>query len=300
MRILIADDDKTSRLILGKALQKWGYDVTEAVNGVEAVEILKKADSPQIVILDWMMPEMNGLDTVKEIKKIETENHFYIIMLTFKSEKNDIITVLNAGANDYLIKPFDAGEFQARVNVGRRVIELQQEIIESRKKLEYQIAHDLLTGMYSRGFIMDRLREEIARAERAGDKFVVAMCDIDHFKSINDRYGHQSGDKALCDFSKIIAENIRGYDIAGRIGGEEFLVIAPIKTIGEERAIFERIRKKVEEHIINLEKDKISLTVSIGVASYKKGETIDSLVAKADKLMYEAKKKGRNRVEFCE
>ena len=174
MRILIADDDKTSRQILGKALKKWGYEVEEAVNGTQAIEILKKPDSPQIVILDWIMPELNGLETLKEIKKIERENHFYIIMLTFKAKKYDIITGLNSGANDYLIKPFDIEEFQARVNVGRRVIEMQQELIESRKKLEYQIAHDLLTGMYSRGFIMERLREEIARAERVEDKFVVA------------------------------------------------------------------------------------------------------------------------------
>lgn len=300
MRILIADDDKTSRQILGKALKKWGYEVEEAVNGTQAIEILKKPDSPQIVILDWIMPELNGLETLKEIKKIERENHFYIIMLTFKAKKYDIITGLNSGANDYLIKPFDIEEFQARVNVGRRVIEMQQELIESRKKLEYQIAHDLLTGMYSRGFIMERLREEIARAERVEDKFVVAMCDIDHFKSINDRYGHQSGDKALCEFSKIIAENIRGYDRAGRIGGEEFLIIAPIKTAGEEKNVFERIRKKVEEHKIKLESGEISMTVSIGVVLYEKGATPDSMIAKADKLLYEAKKKGRNRVEFCE
>ena len=143
MRILIADDDKTSRLILGKELKKWGYEVEEAVNGTQAIEILKKADSPQIVILDWMMPEMSGIEVIRSIRKKEADVPFYIIMLTSKNEKADIIEGLNEGADDYLAKPFDFGELRARINSGKRIVELHKELVDSKKKLEYQLEPDV-------------------------------------------------------------------------------------------------------------------------------------------------------------
>ncbi len=296
MHVLIVDDEKTIRFILGKALKKWGYEIVEAKNGEEAAAILNREDAPKIVILDWMMPEMSGIEVIRSIRKKEREIPFYIIMLTSKSEKLDIIEGLNEGADDYLSKPFDLGELRARINAGRRIIELQQEILENKRKLEYQLEHDVLTEVYSRRYIMEKLNKEIARSERSGTGFAAAICDIDYFKKINDNYGHQTGDKVLVQFAKTMEENIREYDSVGRIGGEEFLIIAPLNKDEAESAMFERIKSKVEKIRIRTESEEVSLTVSIGVTFYEKGESADKIISEADMALYEAKNSGRNRV----
>ena len=185
MQILVADDESTLRLILSKALRKWGYDTVEAENGEEAVSVLNGQNPPKIVILDWMMPEMSGIEVLRKIRAEDREIPFYIIMLTSKNEKADIIEGLNEGADDYLAKPFDFGELRARINSGKRIVELHKELVDSKKKLEYQLEHDVLTGLYSRRFIMEKLNREIARSQRTGSSFAVAICDIDHFKKIN-------------------------------------------------------------------------------------------------------------------
>lgn len=218
MQILVADDERSLRLILSKALRKWGYDTVEAENGEEAFSILNLENPPMIVILDWMMPRMNGIEVLRKIRAEDREIPFYIIMLTSKNEKADIIEGLNEGADDYLAKPFDLGELRARINSGKRIVELHKELVDSKKKLEYQLEHDVLTGLYSRRFIMEKLNREIARSQRTGSSFAVAICDIDHFKKINDSYGHQAGDIVLREFGKILEGNIREYDSVGRIG----------------------------------------------------------------------------------
>lgn len=296
MQILVADDERSLRLILSKALKKWGYEIVEAENGAEAVSVLNGQNPPKIVILDWMMPEMSGIEVIRSIRKKEADVPFYIIMLTSKSEKSDIIEGLNEGADDYLAKPFDLGELRARINAGKRIVELHKELVDSKKKLEYQLEHDVLTGLYSRRFIMEKLNREIARSQRTGSSFAVAICDIDHFKKINDSYGHQAGDIVLREFGKILEGNIREYDSVGRIGGEEFLIIAPLNKDEAESAMFERIRSKVEKIRIRTESEEVSLTVSIGVTFYEKGESADKIISEADMALYEAKNSGRNRV----
>jgi len=298
VKILVADDEKSLRVILSKALIKWGYDTVEAENGTDAVSILNKENPPMIVILDWMMPQMNGIEVLRKIRAEEREIPFYIIMLTSKNEKSDIIEGLNEGADDYLVKPFDLGELQARINSGKRVIKLQQELVDSKKKLEYQLEHDVLTGVYSRRFIMEKLNSEISRSMRTGISFAAAICDIDHFKKINDTYGHQAGDKVLCEFGKILEENIREYDSVGRIGGEEFLIITPIKNEADEISLFERVRLKVEKSRIKVDTGEISITVSIGATFYENGKTADKIISEADKALYVAKNSGRNKVVF--
>lgn len=298
MQILIADDERSLRLILSKALRKWGYDTVEAENGAEAISILNGENPPMIVILDWMMPQINGIEVLRKIRAEERELPFYIIMLTSKNEKSDIIEGLNEGADDYLAKPFDLGELRARINSGKRIVELQKELVDSKKKLEYQLEHDLLTGVYSRRFIMEKLNREIARSMRTGSSFAVAICDIDHFKKINDSYGHQAGDIVLREFGKILEDNIREYDSVGRIGGEEFLIITPIKNEEDEISLFERVRSKVENSRIAVESGEISMTVSIGVTFYENGKNSDGIISEADKALYIAKNSGRNMVKF--
>lgn len=294
MRILIAEDDFTSRIILTGILKKNGHEVMETVNGAEAWEKLQEPDAPKLVILDWMMPEMDGLEVARRVRALESPHPPYLIMLTAKGEKSDIIAGLDAGANDYLAKPFDAGELRARVEVGRRMVEMQAALIESREILAQQATHDSLTGMMNRAAILERLSKELARAQRHGDALAVGMCDVDHFKKINDTYGHQTGDEVLCGLSNIISRILRSYDSIGRMGGEEFLAVVPMNPGTDCRSVFERLRSSVAETKIATRSGALSVTVSIGVACTAAGSTVDQVLGAADAALYAAKAQGRN------
>jgi diguanylate cyclase (GGDEF)-like protein len=296
MRILIAEDDHTSRMVLSGVLKKNGHEVVVTVNGVEAWQILQQTDAPRLVILDWMMPEMDGLEVLRLVRSLETDRPLYVIMLTSKGEKANIIAGLDAGANDYLAKPFDAGELRARIEVGRRMVEMQDALSESREILAHQATHDLLTGLLNRRAILDRLHEELARARRYGDVLAVGMIDIDHFKQINDTYGHQAGDDVLCGFVQILSKSFREYDTIGRIGGEEFLVIAPIKPGTDCVSVFSRALLKVAESKITTRSGMLTVTMSIGVATATFEHSVDEILEAADAALYQAKNEGRNRI----
>ena len=296
MRILIAEDDFTSRTILVGVLKKEGHEVMATVNGAEAWDVLRQPDAPALIILDWMMPEMDGLEVVRRVRAMQTDRPPYLIMLTSKGEKADIIAGLDAGANDYLSKPFDPGELHARIAVGRRMVEMQDALIESRKILAHQATHDPLTGMLNRRAILDRLRKELARAGRHGDVLAVGMFDIDHFKQVNDMYGHQTGDDVLCGLTQILNESIREYDSVGRMGGEEFLVITPMKPGTNWISAFDRLCAKIAESNITTRSGVLSITVCIGVACAAAETTVDEILETADTAMYQAKNEGRNRV----
>ena len=296
MRILIAEDDFTSRTLLAGVLKKEGHDVTATVNGAKAWHAMQQPDAPRLVIFDWIMPEMNGLEVVRLVRDLPTEQPPYIIMLTIKGEKADIVTGLKAGANDYLAKPFDPGELHARVEVGRRMVEMQDALIKSREILAHQATHDPLTGLLNRRAILDRLREELARAGRYGDLLAVGMCDIDHFKQINDTHGHQTGDDVLCGLTQILSESLREYDSIGRMGGEEFLVITPMKAGMDCISVFGRFCVRVAESKITTRSGVLSVTVSIGVACAAVESTVEEILEEADAALYRAKNEGRNRV----
>lgn len=296
MRILIAEDDYTSRTVLSGVLKKGGYDVMVTVNGAEAWDALQKPDAPVLIILDWMMPEMDGPDVVRRVRALQTDRPPYIIMLTSKGDKVDIIAGLDAGANDYLAKPFDSGELRARIEVGRRMVEMQDALIESRQILAHQATHDLLTGLPNRRAILDRLREELSRARRHDNLLAVGMFDIDHFKQVNDTYGHQTGDDVLCGLAKILSETNRDYDVAGRLGGEEFLVITPMKAGKDWITVYDRLCATIAESKITTKSGLLSITVSIGVACAGIDSTVDEILEATDKAMYRAKNEGRNRV----
>jgi two-component system, cell cycle response regulator len=296
MRILIAEDDFTSRTVLSGVLKKGGHEVLVTVNGAEAWEALQKPDAPVLAILDWMMPEMDGPDVVRRVRALKTDRPPYIIMLTSKGDKVDIIAGLDAGANDYLAKPFDSGELRARIEVGRRLVEMQDALIESREILAHQATHDPLTGLPNRRAILDRLREELARTRRHENLLAIGMFDIDHFKQVNDTYGHQTGDDVLRGLAKILSETNRVYDAAGRLGGEEFLVITPMKAGKNWISVYNRLCAKIAESKITTKSGLLSITVSIGVVCAGADSTVDEILEATDKAMYQAKNKGRNRV----
>jgi two-component system, cell cycle response regulator len=298
MRILIADDDFTSRTVLTGLLKKSGHEAVVTVNGMEAWMAMQRPDAPRLAILDWMMPEMDGLEVVRQIRTMQIDRPPYLIILTSRDEEENIIAGLDAGANDYLAKPFNPGELIARVEAGRRMIEMQDSLIESRDILTLQATHDPLTGMLNRRAIFEHLHKELIRSQRQENGLAIGMCDIDHFKQINDTYGHQTGDDVLCALAQILKESIRDYDCVGRMGGEEFVVVAPMKAGVDCSSLFERLCRRVAESSITTRSGRLSVTVSIGVACAAVGRTEDEILAAADSALYRAKAQGRNRVVY--
>lgn len=299
MKVLIAEDDLTSRSILKAILTKWGYEPVVTTDGVSAWEALQRPDAPKLVLLDWNMPGMDGIEVCRRLRAAESTNPPYVILLTGRSEKGDIVRGLSAGANDYVAKPYDHEELQARIAVGQRMLELQASLVEARDALAHLAMHDPLTSVFSRRAIMERLGEEFSRAKREGGKLSVGMCDIDHFKRVNDTYGHQSGDDVLVAFAKCVQENLRDYDCVGRYGGEEFLIIVPGMLEEGDTSMYERLRAQVESAEVITRSGVVPITVSIGVAHAVGHETVESLVAAADTALYQAKAGGRNRVAYA-
>jgi len=296
MKILIAEDDVTSITLLANVLKNIGHEVVETTRGTEAWEKFQEPDAPRLAILDWMMPEMDGVEVVRRVRSLQTDRPPYLILLTARGKKTDIIAGLESGADDYLAKPFDIGELRARVEVGRRMIEMQDTLIRSREALAHQATHDPLTGMLNRRAILDHLQKELVRAGRHANALAVGICDVDHFKQINDTYGHQTGDDVLCGLSKILAESLREYDFVGRMGGEEFLLITPLRMENDCLFLFERLRRKIADSRIATRSGEVTVTVSIGVAYAVDGSSVDVILEAADRALYQAKNDGRNRV----
>ncbi|MBI9096577.1 MAG: diguanylate cyclase [Sphaerochaeta sp.] len=299
MHILIAEDDYTSRTMLRAVLQKAGHDVVATVDGDEAWQILQQEDSPKLLILDLLMPKMDGLEVVEKVRASQKKIPPYIIMLTSKGEKSDIIQGLDAGADDYLTKPFDVGELRARIEVGRRLLEMQKELIESRELLAHQATHDPMTDLLNRRAIMNNLQTALSRAQKNQTNIAVGMIDIDHFKRINDTYGHQVGDDVLIGLAQRLKQATSVQDHVSRFGGEEFLVFFPFTTKDEVEPLFSSLFSQVSGISLATRKGLIRITVSIGIALSKPGCSLDELVGFADKALYDAKETGRNKMVFA-
>jgi diguanylate cyclase (GGDEF)-like protein len=298
MKILIAEDDVTSRRILTGIFTKWGYQPVPAVDGNEAWAILREPESPKLAIIDWVMPGMDGIELCRKLRLIETSDPVYIILLTSRGDKQDIVIGLEAGANDYISKPYDNGELRARAGVGRRMVELQHQLLSAKKELKYLATHDFLTGAPNRRAVLESLEKEISRAGRENALLSVGLCDVDYFKQINDTWGHQVGDEVLQEIVRRIRTMLRCYDHVGRYGGEEFLVVVPYRNRGGEKA-FERLRKIVADQQIPTHVGNIPVTISIGVVTINASVETGKLLKSADKALYQAKDSGRNRVVYC-
>jgi len=304
MRVLIAEDDLTSRTILTANLKKWGFDVLAVADGLEAQEELKKPEAPQLVILDWLMPGMDGLDVCRKIREAEEatedECYTYVILLTGCGDPEEIVEGLSAGADDYVVKPYNLQELNVRLKAGRRIVELQQALIEAKNKLRDLSMHDHLTGIFNRRAVLERLSHELSRALREDYTISLAMMDIDFFKKVNDTYGHSAGDDVLKEFVSRVNGVVRPYDILGRYGGEEFLLILIKTSLPPAKSIFERVRCSMEAEPFNAEDNAIKVTVSMGAAQWKKGEKSEDLIKRADEALYRAKESGRNSVALAE
>ena len=295
MRILIAEDDVTSRLLLRRVLENWGYEVTATGDGAEALRALEAEVAPRLAILDWMMPEMDGVDVCRRLRVRQTLQPPYIILLTALGDKESVVTGLEAGADDFVRKPYDPDELRARLAVGRRLVELNDELLGAQHALEILARTDALTGVLNRGAIVGELEQEAARASRDGSLLGLGMLDIDRFKLVNDTHGHAAGDAVLCEIVQRVLDVMRPYDAFGRFGGEEFLVIVPGCGETELRDVLERIRRAISRAPFVVDGEEVAVTVSLGGA-VRGRDSADRLIARADDALYTAKEQGRDRV----
>lgn len=295
MQIAIIDDDPIARQILRSSLARLGLEVIEFHDGSTAWDYFL-ANPPRFVITDWLMPNLDGLDLIRNLRSAHFHGYTYSIILTGKEDKTDVVTGLSAGADDYLTKPFDISELRARVNIGLRILELEDDLNRAKEQMERMAMFDYLTGMLSRRAIYSHLQGEIDRFYREGGSLSIMMLDLDHFKALNDSYGHMVGDQALCLVAEQISQSVRPYDWAARWGGDEFLVVLPNTNLEQADAVSNRIHSRIHKLELTIpDKDPLHLHISIGVISTTKvPDGIDGLIQAADEALYSAKKGGKD------
>jgi two-component system, cell cycle response regulator len=300
MKVLVADDSLVMRRLLESTLQGWGYEVVCAQDGGQALELLLQPEAPQLAILDWMMPVMSGPDVCREVRKRRESGYTYILLLTSRGLREDIVEGMGAGADDYVVKPFDKHELEVRLRAGRRIIDLQFELMRVQEALREQATHDALTGVWNRASILDIAEREIIRAKRELRPIGVVMLDLDNFKHVNDEYGHQAGDVVLHAAAGRLAVAMRPYDSIGRYGGEEFLVVVPGCDEAGLRSHAERLRTVMESEHFQAVGQELAITASFGLSALAQGQFADAdgLIRAADYALYLAKRQGRNRVAF--
>ena len=296
MKVLVADDDPVSRALLEARLKVWRYEVVLTHDGLEAWHALQQPDAPRLAILDWMMPGMDGLEVCRQLRARAGEPYTYVLLLTSKDAKEDLIEGLHAGADEYLTKPFNAPELDARLRAGRRIVELQSELIAAREALREQATYDSLTRLLNRSAVLEALRRDLIRSRREHGCLAVSMADLDHFKDVNDQFGHAAGDAVLVEVSRRMVSVMRPYDTVGRYGGEEFVLVVPGCNESGALTMMERVRDCIAREPIQLLEGSVSVTMSFGVCSTRSDApaNLDDILRVADGALYEAKKAGRN------
>jgi two-component system cell cycle response regulator len=300
MKILIAEDDSTSRITLLAIVSEWGYEPIPAADGAQVLSLMQADDAPRLLLLDWKIPEVNGLDLCKKIREEDSSNPPYIILLTRRSDTEDVVTGLKAGANDYMSKPFDNAELKARLEVGKRMLGLHDELNRAKEAMAFQANFDELTELMNRRAVMKAMVNEIERSKRNSQPLYICMCDIDHFKKINDTHGHLAGDAVLKEIAQRFNNSLRPYDLCGRYGGEEFLIILNSKE-HHIHDVFERIRQAISDEPFIYEETALNITISCGVTRYNPPSDVRNttqILIDADTALYEAKNNGRNRTVF--
>jgi len=299
--ILIAEDNPVSRKLMEKTLRQAGYEVVSAENGREAFKVFKERFFP-IILTDWGMPEMDGLELCRAVRESPAEGYVFIFLITARDSKKDIIVGLEAGADDYLTKPFDRFELIARLKTALRVLELEKSLKNAYEKIRLLSITDTLTGCYNRAYLDEYLAKEITRAKRYSRPVSLVMADIDHFKRVNDTYGHQAGDLILKDFAASIRKGLRkDVDWVARYGGEEFLMVLPETAFECAMSYTERLRRIISESISSYNGTAVRITASFGVVGFapsphNQKTTHKAIIDCADKALYQAKNDGRNRV----
>ncbi len=296
-RILVVDDDAANLRLVAETLDGSGYHIETASDGIEAIERVK-ASPPDLLILDVMMPKMNGLEVCRIVKSLSEESFIPIILVTIKGDVDSKVTGLKLGADDYLAKPYNPLELRARVASMLRIKALQDKINTKRRELEALSMTDDLTGLFNHRAMQQRLRDEFLRAQRYNEPLSVLMIDVDHFKDVNDRFGHLFGDFVLAELARVIRDSVREIDVCARYGGEEFMVILPQTHFTGSLSVAERIWRAASERDYTQSEVSHRLTISVGISFYpnKNVKGVEQLIAFADEALYQAKRSGRNRI----
>jgi two-component system, cell cycle response regulator len=299
--ILLVEDEPTTRLMMSRQLMRAGYEVEVVSNGVQALEMLKKRFFP-LLLTDWDMPEMNGVALCRAVREMPLEGYVYTILLTAREGTANVIEGLAAGADDYLTKPPDDSELRARLNTGRRILKLEQSLRAANGRIHLLSIMDALTGTYNRRYLMERLPQELERAHRYDRPLSVVLCDVDHFKKVNDAHGHQAGDEVLRCFARLLMDSSRtDIDWVARYGGEEFLIVLPETEVAGAITFAEKMRVAIATYPFKISGGTLTVNSSFGVAGYnalqaQKDASVDGLIANADRCLYRSKEMGRNRV----
>lgn len=298
--ILVVEDNHFLRQVLCNLLEEDGHEVTAVADGVAALETLRQQPCP-IVITDWIMPGMDGLDLCRAIRELPLESYSYLILLTAQESKADLIAGLEAGADEYLVKPVNEAELRVRLKIAQRILNLERSLKQSLEELRHLSVKDPLTELYNRRFLAERLSQEIMRAARYDRNLSLIMLDLDHFKSVNDRYGHAVGDGVLMACAGMLQDVVRqDLDWAVRYGGEEFLLILPETDHAGALVVAERLREQFASAPLTVGEFEIAQTASFGVSTYphhRRGAlAAETLLEAADRALYQAKNSGRNQV----
>jgi two-component system, cell cycle response regulator len=300
MKVLVADDEIVSRRLIESSIRRWGYEILVAKDGIEALQILLDSDPPHMAVLDWLMPGMDGVELCRRVRARKDETYTYILLLSSKKSSDDVVAGLEAGADDYITKPFEPQELKVRLRTGKRILCLLDQLTSARETLRDLAARDPLTGLWNHNSIIDLLEKELARADRQGTSNGIVLADLDHFKQINDTYGHLAGDRVLCAAAEALRTSVRPYDLVGRFGGEEFIIV--LSGCDELNAVShcERLRHAIGNLTVDAPGREVHVTASFGVTVVGPDSRMNAQTALhvADSAMYRAKRGGRNRVEF--
>ncbi len=301
MKILVAEDEPVSRRLIEKALKQANYEVVAVENGRLAVEQLCQPQGPRLALLDWVMPELDGPGVCGVVRRQREQPYIYMILLSSKESKQDIVTGLESGADDYLVKPFDPEELRARLRTGLRVLQLEDKLVEAREDMRFKATHDPLTSLFNRGVILDLLARELARTGRQKGYTTLLLGDLDHFKEVNDTYGHVVGDEVLREVARRLVGAVRSYDFVGRYGGEEFLVVLSNCEAGAALVRAEEIRKAIAGNPVKTTRGPLPVTMSLGAltSQFVADKTVEEILHLADLALYEAKAAGRNCVKIA-
>jgi diguanylate cyclase (GGDEF)-like protein len=298
--ILVVDDSPVYRKLVEQILTNQPFSLLFACNGHEALELYRK-HSPSLIITDWMMPDLSGPELCQQIRADRSETYTYLIVMTSSTEKGNVVKALEAGADDYLTKPFDPGEMLARIGVGRRIVDLNRELAVQRLELEEAARTDSLTGLPNRRAIEDWAARQLRGSARHGFPFWVVLGDIDCFKAVNDNFGHEAGDIVLKTFADLLKKSTRASDMCARLGGDEFLMVLTHVPGENIEATVNRFREQFAVLSFPFKGKSVSVTASFGVFGThgKDYQEFATIIRKADQLLYEAKRSGRNLVRVA-
>ncbi len=294
--VLVVDDDKLVRTATARVLEQRGFKPVAVPDAPTALQLLHEPGAPRVVLIDWEMPAMSGPEFCRIVRASKALPYVYVLLTTGREGRRPFIEAMNSGADGYICKPVDADELEAWLLAGRRIVDLHDRLLAVQGELEKRALYDGLTSLKNRGATLDCLRNELSRATRSGSHLTIALVDVDHFKQVNDGHGHQVGDEVLQEVARRGTASVRAYDMLGRWGGEEFLVVLPQCELAHGRIVAARLLRAFAEPPVATTAGPLRISVSIGIASTEQGYRAEAvLLEAADKALYAAKREGRNR-----